>query len=147
MSVDSVEIVSTDVELGAHAGKDAVTFTVWAPRHESMMLRLNDRDIAMEPRPDGYHTVTVPGARAGQRYWFKLKDDLRPDPASRYQPQGVFGPRRLSIPRRSRGQTGTGPALRPAIATSSTRCTSGRSRRPARGVRRARSCSGWRTSA
>jgi maltooligosyltrehalose trehalohydrolase len=80
-----------DVDLGARVGNDAVTFTVWAPRHDSLALRVDDREIPMEPRPDGYFSVIVPGARAGQRYWFKLKDGLRPDPASRYQPEGVFG--------------------------------------------------------
>ena len=87
-----------DVDIGARVGKDAVTFTVWAPRHDSLALRLDDRampsgwrDIPMEPGPGGYFSITVPGARSGQRYWFKLKDDLRPDPASRYQPDGVFG--------------------------------------------------------
>ena len=88
-----------DVDIGARAGKDAVTFTVWAPRHESLALRLDAipdnpsgwRDIPMQPQADGYFSVTVPGAQAGQRYWFKLKDSLRPDPASRYQPDGVFG--------------------------------------------------------
>jgi len=89
----------TDVDLGARVGRDGVTFTVWAPRHESLALRLADRDIPsgwrdilMEPRGDGYFSVTVPGARAGQKYWFKLNDALRPDPVSRYQPDGVFGP-------------------------------------------------------
>jgi len=34
MSVDSEEILHTgDVDLGARVTKDAVTFTVWAPRH------------------------------------------------------------------------------------------------------------------
>jgi maltooligosyltrehalose trehalohydrolase len=52
----------------------------------------------MEPRPDGYFTVTVPGARAGQRYWFNLKDRLCPDPVSRYQPEGVHGPSAIVDP-------------------------------------------------
>jgi maltooligosyltrehalose trehalohydrolase len=92
MALDKADIShGADVDVGARVGKDAVTFTVWAPRHDSLALRLDDRDIPMEPRPDGYFSVSVPGARAGQRYWFKLKDALRPDPASRYQPDGVFG--------------------------------------------------------
>ena len=82
---------ASDMDIGAIVAADAVTFTVWAPRHESVTLRLEERDVPMEPRPDGYFSITVPGARAGQRYWFKLTDGLRPDPASRYQPDGVFG--------------------------------------------------------
>jgi maltooligosyltrehalose trehalohydrolase len=104
MAVDDARIVpdadlsgrssdgTTDVDLGARVGKDVVTFTLWAPRHEAMTVRLDDRDIPMERRPDGYFSVAVPGARAGQRYWFKVKDGLRPDPVSRYQPDGVLGP-------------------------------------------------------
>jgi maltooligosyltrehalose trehalohydrolase len=106
---------NADVGLGARVGKDVVTFTVWAPRHDTVTLRLEDhaipsgwraieeqpgrwRDIPMEPRPDGYFSVAVPGARVGQRYWFALKDGLRPDPASRYQPDGVFGPSAIVDP-------------------------------------------------
>ncbi len=41
---------------------------------------------------EGVFTLRVP-ARAGDRYWFELADGkLRPDPASRYQPDGVHGP-------------------------------------------------------
>jgi maltooligosyltrehalose trehalohydrolase len=79
------------VDLGARVSKDAVTFTVWAPKHDAVALRLEDRDLPMDAQPGGYFSVTVPGARAGQRYWFTLKDGRRPDPASRYQPDGVFG--------------------------------------------------------
>jgi maltooligosyltrehalose trehalohydrolase len=82
---------ASDIDLGARVGRDAVTFTVWAPKRDAVTLRLGDRDIPMEPHADGYFTVTVAGAREGQRYWFKLGDTLRPDPASRYQPDGVFG--------------------------------------------------------
>jgi maltooligosyltrehalose trehalohydrolase len=99
MFLDSVEITqSGDVDLGARVAKDAVTFTVWAPRHDGVTLRLEDRDIPMDARPDGYFVVTVPGARAGQRYWFKVREGLRPDPVSRYQPEGVFGPSAIVDP-------------------------------------------------
>ena len=98
MSVDSEISQTTDVALGARVARDAVTFTVWAPRHDEMTLRLEDRDFPMESRLHGYFTVTVPGARAGQRYWFKLNDSLRPDPVSRYQPEGVFGPSAIVDP-------------------------------------------------
>ena len=99
MFLDSVELTqSGDVDLGACVATDAVTFTVWAPRHDVMTLRLEDREIPMDARANGYFVVTVPGARAGQRYWFKSKDGLRPDPVSRYQPEGVFGPSAIVDP-------------------------------------------------
>jgi maltooligosyltrehalose trehalohydrolase len=86
-------------ELGAHVDTDGVTFTVWAPRHRSVVLRLEDRDLSMEPAQDGYFSLRVAGARPGQRYSFKLDNVLRPDPVSRFQPDGVFGPSSIVDPR------------------------------------------------
>ena len=43
----------------------------------------------------GSHHLHVPGASAGQRYWLRLPDGLRPDPASRFQPEGPLGPSEL----------------------------------------------------
>jgi maltooligosyltrehalose trehalohydrolase len=47
----------------------------------------------MDTAGDGYYQATCP-ARAGDLYRFRLDDsrDLIADPASRYQPQGPFGP-------------------------------------------------------
>jgi maltooligosyltrehalose trehalohydrolase len=116
-NADTVHV--SDVDLGARVDKDGVTFTVWAPRHQSLTLRLDDRDIAMEPRTDGYFSVTVPGARAGQRYWFTLNDGLRPDPASRFQPDGVFGPSAIvdpaSFPWTDQDWTGAPPRHRNVV--------------------------------
>ena len=127
LPLDSVRTTRTvDIDLGARVAKDATTFTVWAPRHDAVTLRLEDRDISsgwrdvpMDARPDGYFVVTVPGARAGQRYWFKLKDALRPDPVSRFQPEGVFGPSAIidpsSFPWTDRDWTGTPPRHRNVV--------------------------------
>jgi maltooligosyltrehalose trehalohydrolase len=47
----------------------------------------------MSPLGEGYWEAFVPGAAEGLRYMFVLDDGpARPDPASRYQPQGVHGP-------------------------------------------------------
>ena len=40
---------------------------------------------------DGFFAVDVPGLRAGQRYWYRVHQGLRPDPASRFQPDGPLG--------------------------------------------------------
>src|SRR4029077_11504220 len=46
----------------------------------------------MERNPMGYYTATVAGVPAGARYLFRLDGELeRPDPASRFQPEGVHG--------------------------------------------------------
>jgi maltooligosyltrehalose trehalohydrolase len=44
----------------------------------------------MEPREHGYFEVTIDGVRAGDRYDYILDGEkVRPDPASRFQPDGV----------------------------------------------------------
>jgi maltooligosyltrehalose trehalohydrolase len=78
--------------LGANVATGGVTFTVWAPGHDALVLRLGEDDLPMKAERDGYFSLTVAGARAGQRYWYKLPQGLRPDPVSRYQPEGPFAP-------------------------------------------------------
>lgn len=51
------------------------------------------RSIAMEAESGGYFAAFDPDARAGARYWFRLDGErLRPDPASRAQPDGPDRP-------------------------------------------------------
>ena len=67
-------------------------FRVWAPKRERVELRIiapYDRIIPME-RTSGYHEATV-DARPGARYYYLLDGIQRPDPASRFQPEGVHG--------------------------------------------------------
>jgi maltooligosyltrehalose trehalohydrolase len=73
-----------------HAG--GVLFRVWAPAQQRLALVLDDQpDRAMARDDDGFFALDVAGARAGQRYWFRVGHDLRPDPASRFQPDGPLG--------------------------------------------------------
>jgi maltooligosyltrehalose trehalohydrolase len=69
---------------------------VWAPACKQVELvapGVKDRVLPMAREPDGHFNVFDPGARAGGRYWFRLDDDrLRPDPASRCQPDGPHEP-------------------------------------------------------
>ena len=49
--------------------------------------------IAMESLEHGYHRAIVDELGAGERYLYRLEDGRKlPDPASRYQPEGVHGP-------------------------------------------------------
>jgi maltooligosyltrehalose trehalohydrolase len=69
-------------------------FTLWAPLHERVNVRLpaSGRAEPMAPQANGYHSI-VTTARAGDLYRFEFADGLlRPDPASLGQPQGVHGP-------------------------------------------------------
>ena len=69
-----------------------VTFRVWAPRAERVGLALAGEVHPMAARPGGWFALRSP-ARHGSRYAFHLDDgDALPDPASRWQPDGVHQP-------------------------------------------------------
>jgi maltooligosyltrehalose trehalohydrolase len=83
-----------DGERGAH-------FRVWAPTHDKVTLVLAPkREIPLVREPGGYHSVFASGVDAGARYQFRLGDDpaLVADPASRFQPDGPFGPSQVVDP-------------------------------------------------
>src|SRR5438477_6362950 len=71
-------------------------FRVWAPLSDRVHLHLvrpKDSVICMEPKPRGYHDVLVEKAGPGTRYVYGLSNGKEfPDPASRFQPEGVHGP-------------------------------------------------------
>jgi maltooligosyltrehalose trehalohydrolase len=87
----------TLAERGAHV-------RVWAPSHARVTLVIERPDGARESvlgrEPDGHHSVFAPGLAAGDRYRFRLGDDsaLYADPASRFQPEGPFGPSQVIDP-------------------------------------------------
>jgi len=83
--------------VGAHyLGQDRCQFAVWAPLREAVSIELIEpepRQITLTVEPEGYWTATVDQVSPGALYQIRLGEDLtRPDPASRYQPQGVHGP-------------------------------------------------------
>jgi len=82
------------LDLGARPiGSSVVQFRVWAPRAKTVSVQLLDprnNPIPMEPREHGYFQVTVEDVRVGDRYHYILDGEkVRPDPASRSQPDGV----------------------------------------------------------
>ena len=83
--------------LGAlYRGQNKTDFRVWAPDHESVQIRFvgsKEKLIPMKRTAGGYHVATVDNARPGTRYFYRLSNGKdRPDPASRFQPEGVHGP-------------------------------------------------------
>jgi maltooligosyltrehalose trehalohydrolase len=81
--------------VGAFPVEEGVRFCVWAPySHEvSLVVDPTGPSWMLERLPDGYHHLTVPGLGTGARYRYSLDGaDLRADPASRSQPDGVHGP-------------------------------------------------------
>lgn len=72
-------------------------FRLWAPALERLTVRVGaqdlTRDIDMQPVGDGWFEANASGVAPGTPYVFVLPDGTAiPDPASRSQPQGVFGP-------------------------------------------------------
>ena len=74
---------------------------VWAPAAPALDLVLvrDQRRVALTREADGHFSGFVSGVAAGDRYWFALAADrLRPDPCSRYQPDGPHGPSQVVDP-------------------------------------------------
>jgi len=96
-------VSSWAIDLGATAHAGSTGFCVWAPEVglAEVMIEAPGRSAelaAVQLHPmtrgtDGYHRAVVPGIGAGDLYRYRL--DGRgpfPDPASRFQPDGVHGP-------------------------------------------------------
>lgn len=77
-------------------------FRVWAPFAKQVAVHILGRDeriFLMEPRDRGYFEATVPDIDAGMRYQYRLDGEKsRPDPASRFQPDGVHQPSAIVDP-------------------------------------------------
>lgn len=93
---DLAKSPDTALPLGATVTNEgACHFNVWAPEHEHVSVRVLDMNVSrrLERTEHGYHRGTLNGVRPGSRYYYQLEDGSdRPDPASRYQPEGVHGP-------------------------------------------------------
>ena len=82
---------------GARVHREAVTYRVWGPDHKSLAVVIEgdagSRQLVLVRGDDGFWTTTDPHGKSGDLYQFLLSNGrLRPDPASRFQPQGVHGP-------------------------------------------------------
>jgi maltooligosyltrehalose trehalohydrolase len=80
--------------LGASVRGSAVSFAVWAPRCRSLDLVIDGRPArAMREEGDGLFATEVEHPGPGTRYQYRLDGErYRPDPVSRWQPDGVHGP-------------------------------------------------------
>ncbi len=78
------------------------TFKVWAPFRNKVDLRIlspEERILPMKKDARGYWRISVEGVPPGTTYLYRLDDQLeRPDPASRFQPDGVHGPSEVTDP-------------------------------------------------
>lgn len=94
-----------DAHLGAEVLEASrVRFTVWAPLAEAVTVEIvsrPERMVALAPVDKGYHQGVADDVEPGAWYFYRLhkrdatgksRIDRRPDPASRFQPEGVHGP-------------------------------------------------------
>jgi maltooligosyltrehalose trehalohydrolase len=89
--------VQLDKSLGAVLVREgACNFLLWAPKAETVDVHIVhpcDRRIPMQPMERGYFSADVDKIAVGARYRYCLDGQReRPDPASRFQPEGVHGP-------------------------------------------------------
>jgi maltooligosyltrehalose trehalohydrolase len=91
------------IELGGYYSADnQCQFRVWAPRASRVELRVvgaKEQLRALESSGGGYFHVQVDNICPGTLYLYRLDGSRdRPDPASRFQPQGVHGPSQVIDP-------------------------------------------------
>lgn len=88
----SVDTTPGGDRLGATMlGRGRAQFVVWAPEASTVALTFEGREHPMTDDRGYWHT-TVDGVEHGDRYRFVVDGDELPDPASRWQPDGVHGP-------------------------------------------------------
>ena len=90
---------------------------MWAPARRSVDVVLDGDRSRVWPLTrgtDGYFRGGLPGAAAGDRYWLRLDGDLlRPDPVSRFQPEGPEGPSVIVDPSSFAWSDGSWPGVAP----------------------------------
>jgi maltooligosyltrehalose trehalohydrolase len=68
-------------------------------RVEVHILSPEERIVPLEQVSRGYHYGVVQGVKPGTRYFYRLDGNIeRPDPASKFQPEGVHGPSQVIDP-------------------------------------------------
>lgn len=82
------------LDLGAHLEQDGrALFKVWAPFASSLQLKIGGDFHSMRKDAQGYFSTEIEGISEEMPYSYLFPDGReRNDPASRYLPEGVFGP-------------------------------------------------------
>ena len=85
------------MKIGSFYKNDGTTsFTVWAPRQSFVSLKIvHPKELLLPMKADGfgYWTLDNVPVTPGAKYYYQLGNNIeRPDPASRFQSQGVHGP-------------------------------------------------------
>ncbi len=98
------EIVVNKITLGAtYLGGGQCNFRVWAPDSQQLEVQVlspKRRVVPLQYEQQGYHQALVDEIEPGTLYRYSLDGQKeRPDPASRFQPQGVHGPSQVINPK------------------------------------------------
>ena len=85
------------MKIGAdYQGSGRCEFTVWAPFLKEVAVQIvapEKRLLPMQKNEEGYWKLTATDVKPGTLYFYQLEGTTdRPDPASKFQPQGVHGP-------------------------------------------------------
>jgi maltooligosyltrehalose trehalohydrolase len=106
---------------GVHLQNDGRAHArVWAPACRTLEFVVGDRgdsspSFSLTREADGYFSGFIPSVSAGNTYWFRLDGkNLRPDPSSRYQPEGPHGPSVIVDPDAFKWTDADWPGLTPA---------------------------------
>ena len=92
------------LDIGAEVtGKERVNFRVWAPKAEKLSVNIFSDGklmlLPLEKKGKGYFEGESENVHSGDRYMYRLNDGPEfPDPASRYQPEGVHAPSQVIDP-------------------------------------------------
>lgn len=87
-----------NLTLGAIPKKNSgVEFCVWAPETPALNLLLihdqQEQRIPMKKNESGYFQIEIARKEQNIFYYYEFPNHIKyPDPASRYQPYGIFGP-------------------------------------------------------
>jgi maltooligosyltrehalose trehalohydrolase len=89
--------VNIPISLGAIPAADSrCKFEVWAPLANKISVHIvapAEQVLPLAKRDRGYFRGILEGVEPGSLYFYRIDDEkVRPDPASRFQPQGVHGP-------------------------------------------------------
>jgi malto-oligosyltrehalose trehalohydrolase len=92
-----------ELPFGAELRPGGVRFRLWAPPAETVSLLLggvggDQGEIPMRSEPEGWFSLTTDRATAGTRYRYLVGGMPVPDPASRFQPEGVHRPSEVIDP-------------------------------------------------
>ncbi len=92
---DRLAVYPWERTLGARPLDDGrAEFRVWAPRAQTLRLRVAGREYELDRAGYGVYEGVV-SARTGDDYVYVVDGRELPDPASRWQPDGLRGPSRL----------------------------------------------------